>query len=206
MIHPENITALILAGGRGSRMGGRDKGLLPFGEGLLVDHVLGAVRTQVAGVLISANRNQEHYRRLGCPVLGDSLDGFQGPLAGLLAGLENTHTDYLLTLPCDGPVVLPDLAGRLAKALWQTDARIAAAYDGGRLQPLYALHHREVLPGLRTALRQGERKVERWVTGNRWVQVDFSDAPEQFANLNTPDDYQRAAGSALPAVEDGPAS
>ncbi len=206
MPDPEDITALILAGGQGRRMGGRDKGLLPLGEGLLVDHVLAAVRPQVGGVLISANRNQDRYRALGYPVLIDSLDGYQGPLAGLLAGLENMHSDYLLTLPCDGPVVVTDLAQRLGNALLQSDAQIAAAHDGGRLQPLYALLHRQVLPELRTALRDGERKVERWVKRYRWTQVDFSDVPQQFANINTPDDYQRAAGSVLPAAGDGTAS
>ena len=170
-------------------MGGRDKGLLPFGDGLLVEHVLDGILPQVGAALISANRNQEAYRRLGFPVIADPLDDFQGPLAGFLAGLENMQTDYLLTLPCDGPVIADDLAQRLATGLSDAGADIAVAHDGKRLQPVYAMLHRRVLPDLRLALEQGERKIDRWYPRNHWITVDFSDVPEQFNNINTPEDY-----------------
>jgi len=170
-------------------MGGRDKGLLPFGDRLLVEHVLDGILRQVGAALISANRNQEAYRRLGFPVIADPLDDFQGPLAGFLAGLENMQTDYLLTLPCDGPVIADDLAERLATGLSDAGADIAVAHDGKRLQPVYALLHRRVLPDLRLALEQGERTIDRWYPRNQWITVDFSDVPEQFNNINTPEDY-----------------
>lgn len=189
LIQPQQITALVLAGGQSRRMGGRDKGLLPFGGGLLIGHVLDAVRPQVHALMISANRNQDAYSRFGCPVLADSLEGFQGPLAGFLAGLEHMPTEYLLTLPCDGPIVVPDLARRLATGLSRANAEIAVAHDGQRLQPVYALLHRGVLEGLRQALAEGERKIDRWYPRHRWVTVDFSDVPEQFSNINTPEDY-----------------
>jgi len=112
--------------------------------------------------------------------------------SGFLAGLENMQTEYLLTLPCDGPVIVGDLAQRLATALSEADADIAVAHDGDRLQPVYALLHRRVLPGLRLALEQGERKIDRWYPQNHWVTVDFSDVPEQFSNINTPEDYASA--------------
>lgn len=195
VIDPQRLTALVLAGGQSRRMGGRDKGLLPFGEGVLIGHVLDAVRPQVGAVLISANRNQDEYRRFGHPVLADPIEGFQGPLAGFLAGLEQMHSEYLLTLPCDGPVVVPDLAQRLAEGLVQAGAEIAVAHDGERLQPVYALLHRGVLEGLRQALAGGERKIDRWYPRHRWVTVDFSDVPEQFRNINTPEDY---AGAGAP--------
>jgi len=195
LIQPQQITALVLAGGQSRRMGGRDKGLLPFGDGLLIGHVLNAIRPQVGALMISANRNQEAYRRFGYPVLADPLDGFQGPLAGFLAGLEQMQTEYLLTLPCDGPVVLPNLARRLADGLSQANAEIAVAHDGRRLQPVYALLHRGVLVGLRQALAAGERKIDRWYPGHRWVTVDFSDTPEQFSNINTPEDYASAGAA-----------
>lgn len=188
-IEARRITALVLAGGKSRRMGGRDKGLLPFGDGLLVGHVIDAISPQVGAVLISANRNQDAYRDFGYPVISDPLDDFQGPLAGFLAGLENMQTDYLLTLPCDGPFVLPDLAQRLARGLIDADAEIAVAHDGSRLQPVYALLSRKTLDGLRAALQQGERKIDKWYPQHNWVTVDFSDAPEQFNNINTPDDY-----------------
>lgn len=173
-------------------MGGRDKGLLPFGEGSLIGHVIQAIRPQVGSVLISANRHREEYERLGFPVVADPLDDFQGPLAGFLAGLENMQTEYLLTLPCDGPVVVADLAQRLAAGLSAADADIAVAHDGQRLQPVYALLRRGVLPDLRLALQQGERKIDRWYPRNHWVTVDFSDVPQQFSNINTPEDYADA--------------
>jgi molybdenum cofactor guanylyltransferase len=189
LIKPQEITALVLAGGKGRRMGGRDKGLLPFGDGLLVERVLEGILPQVATALISANRNREAYRRLGFPVIADPLDDFQGPLAGFLAGLENMRTDYLLTLPCDGPVIAGDLAQRLATGLIDAGADIAVAHDGHRLQPVYAMLHRRVLPNLRLALEQGERKIDRWYPRNHWITVDFSDVPGQFNNINTPEDY-----------------
>jgi molybdenum cofactor guanylyltransferase len=189
VIAPEEITALVLAGGKSRRMGGRDKGLLPFGNGLLAGHVVDAIRSQVGAVLISANRNQDEYRQFGFPVIADPLDDFQGPLAGFLAGLENMPTDYLLTLPCDGPVIVADLAQRLAAGLGEAGTDIAVAHDGHRLQPVYALLHRRVMPDLRLALEEGERKIDHWYPRHRWVTVDFSDVPEQFSNINTPEDY-----------------
>ena len=196
VIEAERITALILAGGKSRRMGGRDKGLLPFGDGVLVGQVIDAVLPQVGAVLISANRNQEEYRRFGFPVLADPLDDFQGPLAGFLAGLEDMDTEFLLTLPCDGPVVVPDLARRLAGGLTAAGADVAVAHDGKRLQPVYALMHRDLVSDLRLALEQGERKIDRWYPRNHWVTVDFSDVPQQFQNINTPEDYAGASRAA----------
>lgn len=199
MIPREDITALVLAGGKSRRMGGRDKGLLPFAGGELIGHVLARIAPQVGTVLISANRNLEVYEAYGYPVLADPLEDFQGPLAGFLAGLERMRTNYLLTLPCDGPNVLPDLAQRLARGLVEASADIAVAYDGRRLQPVYTLLHRRVLPGLHAALSAGERKIDRWFPDNAWVKVDFSDAPEQFDNINTPEDYASADAGRLEA-------
>ena len=173
-------------------MGGRDKGLLPFGDGLLVGHIIDAVTPQVGAVLISANRNQTDYEQFGYPVVADPLDDFQGPLAGFLAGLERMRTNYLLTLPCDGPFVIPDLAQRLAAGLIEANAEIAVAHDGQRLQPVYALLHHRVLSGLRQALKAGERKIDRWYPLHHWVKVDFSDVPALFDNFNTPEEYARA--------------
>lgn len=201
MIDPQEITALILAGGKSRRMGGRDKGLLPFGDDLLVGHVIRAIVPQVGAAMISANRHREDYERFGLPVLADPIADFQGPLAGFLAGLQAVKTQYLLTLPCDGPVVIPDLARRLAAGMSAADADIAVAHDGQRLQPVYALLNARVLPGLRQALDEGERKIDRWYPRHHWVTVDFSDAPQQFSNINTPEDYAnvgKAVGQGAP--------
>lgn len=192
MIRKEDITALILAGGKSRRMGGRDKGLLPFGDGLLIGQVIDQVRPQVGALLISANRNHEQYAAFGYPVLEDPLDNFQGPLAGFLAGLQRMRSNYLLTLPCDGPVVIPDLARRMANGMVEASSDIVVAHDGKRLQPVYTLLNRRVLPGLEQALRSGERKIDRWFPMHNWATVDFSDVPEQFNNINTPEDYASA--------------
>ena len=191
MIDRNRLTALILAGGKSRRMGGRDKGLLPYGDGLLVGHIIDAIRPQVGAVLINANRNHDAYAAFDLPVLADSLADFQGPLAGFLAGLEAMQTDYLLTLPCDGPVVADDLAARLAAGIEAADADIAVAHDGVRLQPVYAMLHRRTLPSLRDTLAGGERKIDCWYPRQHCVTVDFSDIPAQFENINTPDDYAR---------------
>ncbi len=198
MIDRKQITALVLAGGKSRRMGGRDKGLLPFGDGLLVGHVIDAIRPQVGHVMISANRHADEYAQFGLPVLPDPLQGFQGPLAGFLAGLEAMRTDYLLTLPCDGPFVIDQLAARLAEAIGdEGNVDIAVAHDGQRLQPVYALLHRRTLPSLRQALAEGERKIDRWFPRQTWVSVDFSDMPMQFENINTPDDYAKSSPESL---------
>lgn len=192
MIDRLEMTALVLAGGKSRRMGGRDKGLLPYAGGLLIERVVEGIRPQVGEVLISANRNREAYERLGLPVLADPLDDYQGPLAGFLAGLLRVRSNYLLTLPCDGPTVAPDLAYRLGQGLLDADADIAVAHDGERLQPVYTLMHRRVMPGLQSALAAGERKIDRWFPQQAWTRVDFSDVPGQFDNINTPQDYERA--------------
>lgn len=190
-IAPADITALILAGGRGSRMGGSDKGLLPFRDTCLAGAVIAAIRPHVGAVLVSANRNLEAYARLGAPVVCDSLPGFQGPLAGILAGMERAVTPYLLTLPCDGPFVGPELAPRLSAALERSPADVAVAHDGERLQAAYALLRRSLMPALRKAIEAGERKTQAWYCAQNWTEVDFSDHPGWFLNLNAPEDYRR---------------
>lgn len=190
-IAPGDITALVLAGGRGSRMGGLDKGLLPFRGTCLAGAVLEAVRPQVGAVLVSANRNLEDYARLGAPVVSDSLAGFQGPLAGILAGLERATTPYLLTLPCDGPFFGPGLVERLSAALSAAASEVAVADDGERLQAAYALMRRDLEPSLRAAIAAGERKTQAWYRTRDWTRVDFADHPEWFLNLNAPEDYRR---------------
>ena len=193
-IAPENITALILAGGKSSRMG-QDKGLLPFGNSIMAGHVIEQIRPQVGHILISANRNQDQYAKLGHKIIGDPIEGFQGPLAGFLAGLESIETDYLITLPCDGPFVLSNYVERMAKGLFNASADIAVAHDGKRLQPVHVLLHRKVTEELKDTLEKGERKIDRWFPHHAWVTVDFSDTPQQFDNINTPEDYKSASGA-----------
>ncbi|ROR32320.1 molybdenum cofactor guanylyltransferase MobA [Inmirania thermothiophila] len=187
------VTGAVLAGGRGRRMGGRDKGLLELAGRPLAAHILDALRPQCEALLINANRNREAYEALGVPVVGDALAGFQGPLAGFAAALAAATTPLVATVPCDSPLVPPDLVARLRAALEAAGAEIAVAHDGRRLQPVFALLRRELLPSLEAYLAAGDRKIDLWYPRHRTVEVDFSDRPEAFMNANEPEQLAELA-------------
>jgi len=184
------VTAVILAGGRGRRMGGADKGLIPWRGRPLVDHLIDALTPQVVEVIINANRNRSEYARRGWPVVADTLSGFPGPLAGILAAMTAARTPLLLTVPCDAPRVPPDLAVRLFHALNSAEAEVAVAHDGRRLQAAHALMRTALRDDLERMLAGGERRLTDWLESRRLVTVDFSDHPLAFLNLNRPEDLQ----------------
>ena len=184
----DNITGVILAGGRARRMGGQDKGLIPFGGRPLVAWIIEALGPQVGRILINANRNTEAYAALGYPVVADCIAGFQGPLAGIATAMAVAETPWILTLPCDGPYPPPDLAQRLAAALTQADTEIAVARDAERLQPVHALLPVALAPSLHRYLAAGERRIDTWYAQHRLALADFSDCPLGFVNLNNPED------------------
>jgi molybdenum cofactor guanylyltransferase len=191
-IHTQaDVTAVILAGGMGKRMGGQDKGQIQFNGQPLIEFVLDAIRPQVATILINANRHQQDYALYNYPVISDELQDFQGPLAGFAAGLSASTTDYIVTVPCDGPVLASDLVARLIEALKRDAAEIAVAYDGKRMQPVYALIPKRLLPSLLQFLAEGDRKIDRWYAQHAIALADFSDEPQTFLNINTPDDCHR---------------
>ncbi|MCC7280143.1 MAG: molybdenum cofactor guanylyltransferase [Chromatiaceae bacterium] len=187
-ITPDQITGVILAGGRGRRLGGQDKGLIPFEGRPLVAWIIAALRPQVGRILINANRNTEAYAALGYPVVGDHLAGFQGPLAGIATAMAVAETPWILTLPCDGPYPPTDLAQRLAAALTQADAEIAVARDAERVQPVHALLPVALAPSLHRYLAAGERRLDAWQARHRLALAYFSDCPLGFVNLNNPED------------------
>jgi molybdenum cofactor guanylyltransferase len=189
----ENITAVILAGGRGRRLGGQDKGLLELNGKPLIEHILDAITPQVKAVIINANRNQQVYANYTYPVVSDDMSDFQGPLAGFAVALSACDTDYIMTLPCDGPAVPTDLAARLSKALIDDKAELAVAHDGQRMQPVYALIPRSLLGSLQSFLAAGDRKIDLWYAQHKVALADFSDVMESFFNINTEKDHQRAA-------------
>jgi molybdopterin-guanine dinucleotide biosynthesis protein A len=194
-----DITGLVLAGGRGSRMGGADKGLQAFNGMPLALHALTRLGPQVGRIMVNANRNLQSYESFGVPVWPDDLADHAGPLAGFLTGLAHCDTPYLLTVPCDTPLFPLDLASRLAEALTTDDAEIAmvdapeAAADPSaapalRAQPVFCLLRRTLREGLAGFMRNGGRKVERWTAEHRTVHVPFDrpgDAPDAFFNANT---------------------
>jgi len=181
----EDITGLVLAGGRGARMGGIDKGLVKFGEATLVERVIERLRPQVGALMISANRNIDVYRALGHPVLLDAADGlepFPGPLAGLLAGLRAMATPWLAAVPCDAPFLPLDLVRRLVGALGSSAAAMASV--GDRAEPVFCLLHVGLADDLAVALANGERRAETWLRGIGAAPAVFLQ-PQDFANLNT---------------------
>jgi molybdenum cofactor guanylyltransferase len=187
------ITGVILAGGRGRRMGGLDKGLIELDGRPLIEWVMAALAPQVGELMISANRNQEIYKRYRLEVVTDTTPGYQGPLAGMLSTMEAARTDWILTVPCDGPFLAPDLVRRLTDAMIEDKADVAAAAVGGRLQPVYTLQPVALAPALLRYLSAGGRKVEEWLRRQRLAEADFDDQPMRFANLNSPEDAARIA-------------
>lgn len=195
----DDITGLILAGGRGSRMGGVDKGLQNHGGQPLALHALLRLGPQVGQLMINANRNLGAYESLGVPVWPDALADYPGPLAGLLSGLEHCETPYLVTVPCDTPNFPTDLVERLAERLVAEQAQIAMAATrepdaSGEMvlqrQPVFCLVASELLESLVRFLHSGERKIDRWTAQHRCALVVFDDA-SAFANANTLDELRR---------------
>jgi molybdopterin-guanine dinucleotide biosynthesis protein A len=199
MIQPTDITALILAGGRGARMGGIDKGLQHFNGMPLAQHTLMRLQTGggVGNILINANRNLDVYKSFGVPVWPDALADYAGPLAGFLTGLTHCKTPYLLTGPCDTPLLPLDLAQRLASALEseRTNIAMAAAPEVDnkglvqlRKQPVFCLLRVDLRTSLQHFLQNGGRKVEAWTTLHPTTVVPFDapdDDPLAFSNANT---------------------
>jgi len=189
MINQSNeISGLILAGGRGTRMGGVDKGLQLHLGVPLAQHALQRLRPQVAALLLNANRNLPIYQAMGVPVWPDEMSDFPGPLAGMLAGLTHCHTPYLVTVPCDSPNFPTDLVARLAQGLVNAEAELATAYtrEAGELraQPVFCLMKAALRDSLRVFIESGERKTGLFAAQNRGAKVIFDDAAA-FANANT---------------------
>ena len=188
-----SISALILAGGRGTRMGRVDKGLQPFRGATLASHVLQRLAPQVDSVTINANRNLGAYGALGVPVLQDELEGYEGPLAGLQTGLRHCPTELLLTAPCDSPFLPADLAQRLYDALNAQGADLAVAAtletdDTGsthtQLHPVFCLVRKSAAPALDAYLQSGGRRMDGWYKSIKVAEVLFNDAAA-FRNINT---------------------
>ncbi len=185
-----SVTTIILAGGRGRRMGGLDKGLINFSGKPIIEYILTAISPQCEAIIINANRHINLYKKYGHPVLTDELNDFQGPLAGFSIGLEQVTTDLVLTLPCDAPFVPHDMVQRMLTAMQKTKADIAVAHDGDRIQPVYALIKTQLAANLKTFLLSGERKIDRWYAENNTTLVDFSDVQHIFQNINTPEQQE----------------
>jgi molybdopterin-guanine dinucleotide biosynthesis protein A len=198
-IPAEDITGLVLAGGRGSRMGGVDKGLQNHLGMPLALHSLLRLQLQVGSAMLNANRNLGAYESMGVPVWPDSQADFAGPLAGILVGLEHCETPWLVTVPCDTPNFPTDLVERLAAAAQAEDAEIAMAAtrepdEQGQtvvqVQPVFCLLKASLLESLQAFLDSGQRKIDRWTAQHRCATVVFDDSAA-FFNANTVEELRR---------------
>ena len=184
-----NITGLVLAGGRGQRVGGADKGWLVYEGRPLIIRVIERFAPQVGPLLISANRNVERYAAYGEVVSDDLADvsgeHFAGPLIGVLSGLRRARTDWVATVPCDAPHLPTDLVARLMRATLSTNAMAACASVHGQIQPVFALVKPRCADELARLVAEGERAMHRWLKALEAVTVDFEDA-QAFTNINQP--------------------
>ncbi len=187
-ITPDDITIVILAGGKGRRMQGEDKGLLAYRDRPLIQHVIDAANRQCQRVLINANRNQQQYQAFGYPVIADLMADFPGPLAGFYAAMQAADTDYILTLPCDGPIIVDDYLETMLQELNNSDAEIIVAGDGERMQPVHALIPVALASSLQQFLDEGERKIVLWFERHQVAMVDFAEDSGFFTNINSLED------------------
>lgn len=177
------LSGIILAGGRATRMEGRDKGLIPLLGQPMIAQALRRLRPQVDDVVINANRHQDEYARFGHPVIGDLNGDYAGPLAGVQAALPHCRHEWALVVACDCPLLPNNLGETLFAALKPGDL-LATTHDGERMQPLFLLIHRSLQPKLDAALAAGHFKVEQWCRAQAHVVVPITDA-DAFLNVNT---------------------
>jgi molybdopterin-guanine dinucleotide biosynthesis protein A len=182
------VTGLILAGGRGQRMGGVDKGLQSLRGRPMVHWVLERLAPQVDEVLVNANQNVDSYAALGRRVVPDALGGFAGPLAGLQSGLTHARHELVVTVPCDSPFLPRDLVARLHRTLDAANADLAVAKTGKQTHPVFCLCRRSLLSHLSAYLADGGRKIDAWYAALRVAEASFDDEAQAFANINTPEE------------------
>jgi molybdopterin-guanine dinucleotide biosynthesis protein A len=187
----QGVTGIVLAGGQGRRMGGVDKGLQRLDGRPMVAWSIARLAPQVETIIVNANQNLDAYRAFGHPVVSDAVGGFAGPLAGLHAGLQATHTALAVTVPCDSPFLPTDLVERLHAALEAQPAELAVAKTGTQPHPVFCLVRRSVLPHLEAFLQGGGRKIDAWYASLAVVEVSFDDQPEAFSNINTREELAR---------------
>lgn len=186
-----DITGVILAGGRAKRMQGQDKGLLKVNGQAMIELTLERLSPQVNTLIINANRNVEQYKKFNHPVISDdNSTDFHGPLAGMLSALKISTTQYILSTPCDSPFIPADLSIRLLSALIDADADISVVHDGNRMQPVFALIKKELRDSLQKFLDNGDRKIDLWYQQHHTVLADFSDHNDISLNINTPVELQ----------------
>jgi molybdopterin-guanine dinucleotide biosynthesis protein A len=199
------IVGLLLAGGLSRRMGGGDKALRLLGGRTLLDHVIDRMRPQVAALVLNANGEPSRFARFGLPVVADSVAGFAGPLAGILAGLDwaaanRPDCTHIVSVATDAPFLPTDLVARLVEDMTKVGAELACAASGGQPHPVIGLWPVSLREALRDAVSaEGIRKVDQWTARYRLATVTFPDETpgvDPFFNANRPEDLDRAAALA----------
>ena len=186
-----SISAVILAGGQAKRMGGVDKGLQTLHGKPLFQFIYDRLHSQVEHISVNANRNQAIYAVAGLPVFGDNIEGFQGPLSGILTALERADTDFVLFVPCDSPFFPDNLLEKLKSAVDFHGVSIAYVHDGEREHPTFCLMACGLKDKLAAYLASGERRMLQFMRQNGAVSVDFSENKAAFTNINTLDELQQ---------------
>lgn len=193
------VAGVVLAGGLSRRMGGGDKSLMEIGGKAMLAHVIERVGPQVEALVINANGDPTRFAEFGLPVVPDVIDGFAGPLAGILTGLEWASRNapgaaYLASFSCDAPFLPLDLVARLVAAREQGEAELACAASGGRDHPVIGLWPVSFSAALRHALMdEGIRKIDLWTARYGLARAEFPIEPfDPFFNVNSPDEIARA--------------
>ena len=188
----DDISAIILAGGQGRRLGGKNKGLLNIKGETFVARLLSNLSTQTKTQIISANNDIVQYQQLNRTVIQDENDNYQGPLSGIISCQEEIRTDLILTLPCDSPLVPLNLTKKLLSSYNQNaQTRLCVVHDGERRQNLFMLFHRDLLQNMQQYFQSGERKVQNWIDQQDFIEVDFSDQAISFTNINKESDMSK---------------
>ena len=182
-----NIDAVILAGGRAQRMGGEDKGLVELNGIPMIQYAINRIKPQVNKIFINANRHHQQYQQLGFDVFDDENTDFNGPLAGIVCAMKHTKADYLLSAPCDCPLLPLNLVDRMHKSLELANADIAVATDGENMQPVIMLLKPFLKDSMQAFLDRGDRKIILWYQNHNVVEVPFNNEPMAFININTPE-------------------
>ncbi|MFC5077589.1 Molybdenum cofactor guanylyltransferase [Vibrio thalassae] len=193
MLHPTQTSWVILAGGQASRMGGNDKGLIEFNGKPLIEYVLQRLKTQTSSITINANRNLDQYSQYAS-VVSDTYKDYPGPLAGMHAGLATASTDWVGFVPCDSPFIDEHIVERFCHAV-EDSTDILVAHDGDFHQPVFTMFHKRVLPKLEAFLERGDRKIILLYKECDTKYVDFSDNPDCFVNLNTPEELSKLSAT-----------
>ncbi len=189
LINTSDVSWVILAGGQASRMNGNDKGLVTLADKPLIEYVYQTMSLQTDSIFINANRNLDFYRQYA-PTFSDQLADYPGPLGGIHAALKQIDSEWVGFVPCDCPKLPSDLVSKMVAGC-DSDTDIAVAHSGESLQPVVTIFNKRVLPILEQFLKNGDRKIILLYVLCNTVEIDFSQQPQAFINLNTPSELQQ---------------